>query len=205
MKLFNQFTHFSFFGFLCILLTTFSLDLNAQCAPQANFTFDELPTCGRVFEPILNPSIEYVSHTWDFGDGSDIATAERGMHVYSSDVDNSVPLTVVHTVTTDTGQSFTCQKSITDQIECAGRWKATFYVDCGVLKGDFFTHWYPNNGPGVINSSITWDFGDGQTGIGNSVSHSYANISTLNGATPEFDISMQYTTFGNGVSPILPN
>jgi gliding motility-associated-like protein len=138
--------------------------------PIANFSFtmncrDKLR---RVFR---DRSIGAHEWNWDFGDGT-TSTDQNPVHVYSAPGLYSVSLTVRnHT----TGCEYTRIRDVRVLDEVAD----FIGLNSVACKNSPVTFLAVNSNPANI-SRYTWNFGDGQTGSNDTVSHSYAQSGQYN-------------------------
>ena len=108
----------------------------------------------------------FASYQWNFGDGQ-TGTGEDVSHTYAE------PGTyrVLHTVSTSNG----CQGSISQNITVVSAPVADF-TSTNVCQGET-TH-FTSASVGDDISGYQWDFGDGQTGTGETANHTYAEAGT---------------------------
>jgi len=109
-----------------------------------------------------------VSRSWDFGDGT-TATERDAYHSYAQAGNYEVTLTV----TDDAGDSDTATRTI-EVRETNTYPDANFTYSCDILKCKFRD---TSSDDGAIVRS-TWDFGDGATAEGATVTHAYATGGT---------------------------
>lgn len=103
---------------------------------------------------------------WDFGDGS-TSTTQHNIHTYANTGTYTVKLVVINH-TTGCDDTYTLNIRILDE---HANFDATQTVICRNTSTTFNAS---GNTAGSI-ASYEWDFGDGQTGAGETVSHVYAN------------------------------
>ncbi len=149
----------------------------ANEAPDANFTFqaDDLSvTFDASSSEDSDGSIE--AYSWDFGDG-ETGEGESVNHTYSEVGTYGVTLTV----TDDGGKSSTVEKSV--QVSSADAPPLTneapdanFTFSATELDVDFDAS--ASEDPDGSIASYAWDFGDGATGEGESISHIYVEAGT---------------------------
>jgi PKD repeat protein len=103
---------------------------------------------------------------WDFGDGN-TSTTQHNTHTYATTGVYYIRLVVInHTTGCDDTRSLGI--TIVDE---AANFNATDTVICRNTSTTFNAI---GNTPGTI-TNYDWSFGDGQTGIGASITHSYVN------------------------------
>ena len=151
----------------------------ANEAPDVNFTF-QTDNLNVIFDAGLSEdsdgSIEVYS--WDFGDG-ETGEGESVSHTYGEAGTYNVTLTV----TDDGGKSSTVQKSV--QVASADTPPPTNDVPSANFSfaatelGVAFDASTSEDSDGEI-VSYAWDFGDGETGEGKSVNHTYSEADTYN-------------------------
>ena len=137
--------------------------------PTANFTFTTVcagnPT-QFTSTSTTNPAGQTIqSYQWNFGDGQ-TGTGANPTHTYASAGTYQVTLTV------SCGGHCTAQK--TQQVTVTAQPVANFTYTT-VCQGDATQ--FTSNSTGQIQS-YNWNFGDGQTGTGQTVSHTYAQAGT---------------------------
>ena len=118
-----------------------------------------------------NPNNPIVAYSWDFGDG-DRASGRVVQHSF----DDPGPYIVTLTIADDFGRTAQTTKPIT--ISPGAAPVADFVTspsapDAG--QAVFFNATTSRPAPGHSIVSYQWDFGDGATGSGSTVSHVYAN------------------------------
>ena len=137
--------------------------------PTANFNFTTVcvgsPT-QFTSTSTTNPSGQQIqSYSWNFGDGQ-TGTGANTTHPYANAGSYQVTLTV--------GCGGHCTSQITKTVQVFGQPTSNFTFST-VCKGNptQFTS-TATAPPGQQISSYQWNFGDGQTGSGQTVSHTYA-------------------------------
>ncbi|TMI42402.1 PKD domain-containing protein [Candidatus Bathyarchaeota archaeon] len=160
------------------LLGSRPLSVHASSSPFATFDWTPCETCvvvGDLFffnaNGSLSPSGAIVSYTWNFGDGTIVKTANP---IINHDYPVGVPskgVNVTLTVQDITGQTGTIRQLIMFQTVPAFSFTPTFPAVGVQVKFD---------GSGSISFSnlnpilgYLWDFGDGSSGSGVIVTHSY--------------------------------
>lgn len=109
----------------------------------------------------------FTSVTWDFGDGSPASTASNPSHVFAAAGLYNVRLTVANG-----GGSV----SATVRISVVPPITAEFTASNPRIALQAIT--FTNTTTGGPFTSLTWDFGDGATGSGAAVTHSFATLGT---------------------------
>lgn len=128
---------------------------------KAGFTVPTGFICTRTASVFYNTSGPHISSTWNFGDGS-FSTADTGIHTYTAAGTYTVTLTVY--------DGF-CLDSIKQTVVIKSGPPSTFTVSpkdpCPPPMSLTLTGGVPS---GTI---VNWIFGDGTTGTGNPVSHTF--------------------------------
>jgi PKD repeat protein len=140
--------------------------------------FDATPKEGRaplnvIFDaqPSYDPDGSITSYQWKFGDGS-TGTGVRASHTYSKNGRYTVTLTV----TDDEKNSSESSLTITVGIPPVARLQASPQSGNSPLTVNFDgSDSYDADG---IITSYKWDFGDGTSGSGQTVNHTYTNLAT---------------------------
>ena len=137
--------------------------------PTANFNFTTVcvgsPT-QFTSTSTTNPSGQQIqSYNWNFGDGQ-TGTGANTTHTYANAGSYQVTLTV--------GCGGHCTSQITKTVQVFGQPTSnfTFSTVCKGTPTQFTST--ASAPPGQQISSYQWNFGDGQTGSGQTVSHTYA-------------------------------
>lgn len=127
------------------------------------------------FGGIVDPNATIpVSYMWDFGDGT-TATGMNVSHTYSKPGTYTATFSATNCGGTDT-KPITPPLSITDP--CATNKPTAAVTGSSSLKtGDNGSYSVSGAGTGV---SYTWNFGDGSTGSGARVNHSFSRAGTYN-------------------------
>ena len=124
------------------------------------------------------------SYQWNFGDNQ-TGTGETASHIYAQPGNYQVTLTV-------SSGNGTCTDDITQTVTVSSNPTANFTAT-SVCQGE--PTQFTSTAAGDHISSYQWSFGDGQTGTGEAVSHTYAqpgnypvtlNVQTSNGCTDSF-------------------
>ncbi len=112
------------------------------------------------------------SFVWDFGDGS-TGTGVRPSHTYQDDGTYTVTLTVSSDSGDDDTKSTTATVSNIAPVVQAGNDKTANEGASVSFSGSVFD-------PGVLDVHVySWNFGDGQSGLGKDVSHVYRDNGTF--------------------------
>ncbi len=150
--------------------TTASTEVVIYPMPSANFNFTTVcvgsPT-QFTSTSTTNPSGQQIqTYSWNFGDGQ-LGTGANTTHTYANPGSYPVTLTV--------GCGGHCTNQITKNVTVFGQPTSNFTFTT-VCKGTPTQFTSTATAPaGQTISSYQWDFGDGQTGSGQTVSHTYAN------------------------------
>ncbi len=168
--------------------------------PLASFTNNAVLDCAPLIVNFTNFTVGAVSYSWDFGDGTPFDNSANPTHTYQNltqFIDNNM-VTLVATSLNG------CTDTIVDSIMVFPEPQFGFSTNpdsgCSPLVVLF---------PSVIGAVVyQWNFGDGNTGVGPTPSHTYINSTTNNVtyivqliATSPFGCSD--TTFGQVV--VYPN
>jgi gliding motility-associated-like protein len=138
-----------------------------------SFTTDSTTICS-LNDPVLfkntSTGVAPLTYSWNFGDGA-TSNSQNPSHQYS------------------TKGVYTVQLMVTSPQGCTGNLVRTAYVNAADFNPDFNTSALLCSGSGVQFTDITnpaasgtsqWSFGDGQTGSGNSINHSFTMAGTYN-------------------------
>jgi gliding motility-associated-like protein len=138
--------------------TDFSADKLSGCAPL-EIKFTDISTAGN------SPSAAINFWEWDFGDGSPLNNIQNPTHTYNSSGQYSVTLEV--------RDGNTCSKKITKSAYINANPKPSASFSASQLSGCDapFSVTFTNTSTGA--STYQWYFGDGNTGTGQSPSHTY--------------------------------
>ena len=149
--------------------------------PSASFTSS--PSSPKVGETVSfdasassDPDGTIVDYAWNFGDGS-TGTGNTTTHSYS----NAEQVTVTLEVTDNDGLTDTATKTITvrpldSEIEDDEPPVADAGNDRNVNAGSKVTFSAAGSTDNVGIDSYAWDFGDGNSGIGETVSYTYGDV-----------------------------
>ncbi len=140
-----------------------------------------------------------VSWQWDFGDGS-TDNGETTDHVYDWNDENSRTFSVLLRVTDDSGGEAVTTKTVTvtggepNQLPTA----AFSYSPTSPKEGEtIYFNGSSSSDPDGSIISWEWDFGDGTTGTGENITHSYQ---WDEGADKTFTVSLRVTDDRGGVA-----
>jgi len=136
--------------------------------PQANFTVDKRTGCNTPFTVNFTSTQSSGTHFWDFGDGN-TSTAVNPVHTYTQ----YGQYTVLHQITSALGCVSTTRKE--NFIFVGNNTLAISLNDTSYCEGEAVG--FSTNAPS--NSSLLWDFGDGNTSTAFSPSHVYATADTF--------------------------
>ena len=114
----------------------------------------------------INPSGTPDSWYWDFGDGNS-STEQNPTYTYAEEGDYEVCLTIT------VGGDINCE-STECQFVRVGDWNQGCYTWYEYEVIDLTVDYMAFIENGGVNTEYTWDFGDGTTGTGENVSHTYA-------------------------------
>jgi PKD repeat protein len=174
------------------------------CANIANFS-DTALSGGNVYFASTSVSVSPItSYVWNFGDGT-LGSGASINHTYNF---NSTYNVILYTTSFDSLLGITCSDSIVKQVvvtnansnPCNTASIITYNYGANGLVN--FTAFSPVMNPLLI--SYTWNFGDGNFGSGDSISHTYASNGTygvytvahINGTTC-YDTIFQNITVSN--------
>ncbi|WP_433328361.1 PKD domain-containing protein [Spirillospora sp. CA-294931] len=154
-----------------------TIDENSQPSgsPSASFTENcstTEPTCAFDGSASRDPDGSISSYSWDFGDGQ-TGTGVKPSHTYSK----AGAYTVKLTVTDNDGKTGTTSREVRAGTSGGGQApKASFTVQCNWANCSF--NGGQSSDPDGDIASYAWNFGDGQTGTGQTTSHAYPNRQT---------------------------
>lgn len=138
--------------------------------PKADFTFDPASGCYPLpvqFTDNSDPGTGNITEwTWDFGDGSQFATSQNPAHTYNSAGTFDVKLTVKNSAGCETSSSV--KKVVTNE-GVTVNFTADKTFSCGAPLAVNFTA----SASSAASITYHWDFGDGTSGTGQTVPHTY--------------------------------
>ena len=140
-----------------------AIDPNAPPTPLFDATCDGL-SCSFDASASFD-DVGIASYAWNFGDGA-TGVGENVSYTYATKADYDVVLTVAD----DEG----VERSVTVVVVPNSPPTAAFAVSCPSLTCEFDASTSVDSDGTVV--SYTWDFGDGATGAGETVSHTYAEL-----------------------------
>lgn len=127
--------------------------------------------CFIQFFANVSPGANVLQYHWDFGDGK-TSTEENPIHYYTNTGAYSVTLTVL--VVDEFGNC--CPKQFKIKVDANVCKPCDAIQTVGIiptnLGGGTFN--FMATGPNSLGFGYSWDFGDGSTGTGQSVNHTYA-------------------------------
>jgi len=138
-------------------------------APDPSFTADELLACGPPLEVNFTANSATAIHQWDFGDGN-TGNSTHPLHIYQQ----FGSFDVKHVVVDSKGCRDTLVKQ--DYINIGVNTLGIQVRDSSVCIGD--TLFFQSNTP--ANSSITWDFGNGDSSTNANPYYIYPQAGTYN-------------------------
>lgn len=172
----NSFGFDTTYTVMLIAQTTFGcVDTNYQSIavypnPTASFTHDAVLDCAPLIVNFTNGSTGAVSYSWDFGDGSPLDNSINPTHTYANltqFIDNNIVTLVATSVN---GCTDTLVDSVLVFPEPQFGFNSNPDSGCSPLPVVF---------PSVVGAvQYLWDFGDGNTAIGPTPSHTYINATT---------------------------
>lgn len=151
----------------CNLADTSTFDIVISTPTDYTSSFDVALGCGDLTATCTNTTgIDFLQYLWDFGDGTVVESYDAS-HVYEAIGDYTILLTAI-----DNG----CDDLDTLSIDVTIVEEIIAIIDNDNLSGcSPFLAEFNNNSAGTL---LTWDFGDGTTMTGNSVSHEYNTAGT---------------------------
>ena len=153
--------------------TTATTEVVIYPMPTANFNFTSVcvgNTTNFTSTSTTNPSGQQInSFQWNFGDGQ-IGTGQNVTHTYASAGTYQVTLTV------STGGHCTNQITKSVPVYALPSCNFTYTTVCQGTATQFTST--ASSAPGNPVTNYQWNFGDGQTGTGQTVSHTYAQAGT---------------------------
>jgi PKD repeat protein len=141
---------------------TYAVLISVQsCGSGCSYTYAADTVNPMLYHFVASPSGSGNLVSWTFGDGVN-ATGTSVSHVYT------IPGVYVVCMNEMSGNTIVCSQCVSLIVDSAG--------PCGINAVDLSNHQFlfqvANQSAGV---TATWDFGDGQTGWGTSVTHTYAS------------------------------
>jgi PKD repeat protein len=154
--------------------------------------------------PVCQPSTSaaVASYAWTFGDGG-TGSGKTVSHTFKALGTFSVTLTIVNS----TGGTASLTQPVTIAVTTPPNAKFTFSPAApGVNQPVNFNAGASAAGPGRTIASYGWDFGDGATGSGVTVTHNFPTVGTYTVTLTVTDDIGQVTTFSTSVTvvPALP-
>lgn len=145
----------------------------AISAPYIAFTYNDVS-----FGLVVPNTITVQSVSWDFGDASPVVTGSNATHVYFEEKSFNVKATV----TDSEGKVTVVSRDINiigliDGMECAVDLAISGATETKVKVATTLSVFIPTCLSSKIGA-VHWDFGDGQTGANQTVSHTYTAIGT---------------------------
>ena len=137
-----------------------------QTPPTASFTFSQLEPTNYLEVTFSNASISSTDYLWDFGDGTSSVEKEP-VHIYTADGSYTVKLTSSDKLNVGSIKEMVILLTAPAPIA-----SFTFVADTADDKIITF------KSTSSFATSYTWDFGDGNTGTGDSTINTYAVDST---------------------------
>ncbi|TCJ13299.1 PKD domain-containing protein [Flaviaesturariibacter flavus] len=152
--------------------TTMFLTINVFPKPDASFVASRYTACLGDTIQFTNTSQGATSYLWKFGDG-DVTTLVIPAHAWSTPGVYNVTL-VAYRIN---GPGNVCPDSVKVPVQIVAS------VPGGITVSDSLTNCVPFtvtfSNPNQPASVVTWDFGDGFTGTGNVVTHTYQRAGTF--------------------------
>jgi gliding motility-associated-like protein len=145
---------------------TLRIPVYALSLPSINFTVPTNPVC--IGDPVLfnNLSETGLVYNWNFGDGYN-STLYSPTHAYTAAGTYTITLTVTRPAASGNG----CLVTLTKQIVVVSQLPGAFSMSDAAGKCLPFAVSFSNQS--LPSAQTTWDFGDGTTGTGNNISHTY--------------------------------
>jgi PKD repeat protein len=139
-------------------------------SPDATFVHDVQNGCTPVTVSFTKDMTGISSWTWDFGDGTPVnITDQNPVHVFTN---TTVSTILYRTVTLTVQSAGGCTATRTSMVTVYPAIDATFTASTNIIcSGSTITF---TALPGANNYS--WDFGDGNIGVGSTPSHLYTNF-----------------------------
>lgn len=187
---------------------TLTVTVENNEAPTASFEYS--PESPKVDEKVYfnasgssDPDGTIVSYEWDFGDGRS-ATGQKTNHRYKQ----TGTYTVVLVVRDDTGSAASASRSI--PISTGDGPTASFEYSPAEprVNEDVYFNASASSDPDGTIESFEWDFGDGSTGTGETITHRYSGAGAYNVVllvtdnSGNTDSTGQTVTIGDNESPV---
>lgn len=134
--------------------------------PKASFTADRYVVCIGNEVAFQNQSELGTSYLWDFGDGNN-STLSDPKHIYTK----SGLYTVKLLVTRLNGPGSSCTETVEQKIQVKDSLPGSFTASTLTAECAPFTVNFKNNNQPSVTAH--WDFGDGTTGEGDQIDHTY--------------------------------
>ncbi len=170
-------------------------------APPPQAVASGSPTSGSVpltvsFTGSASGGSSPYTYSWNFGDGSPASTTQNPSHTYTV----AGSYTAVLTVTDSTGASSTARVQITASAPASLSASVTAQPTSGTapLKVSFTG----SASGGVAPYNYSWSFGDGSTGSGTSVTHTYASVGNYSATLTVTDSSGTKATKSTPISVV---
>lgn len=151
--------------------TTGTEIVNVYRKPIPAFTYTSSTSCIGDNVQFNNLTDTATLYTWNFGDGN-FSNLRHPVHFYT----NPGVYTVTLYSSLQHATGIVCTDSIKQLITITDRLPGLFQVSDTLGKCIPFTVTFSNQTTAAVNA--VWNFGDGNTGIGNTVSHTYTTNGT---------------------------
>jgi large repetitive protein len=153
--------------------TSTTLQVNVFPKPNANFIANKYVICIGDSVKFTNQSDSATSYLWKFGDGN-TSTLVNPSHIYSSPGIYNVKLIIYRS----NPPGDVCVDSIQKQIQVVSTTAGWFTMSDSISSCPPFTVTFTNqNRPSV---TTLWNFGNGNTATGDSVTHTFLTAGTFN-------------------------
>lgn len=134
--------------------------------PRAQFTANKYVVCIGDSVRFTNTSDSATSYFWQFGDGN-TSVAISPSHTYTTPGLYNIKLTAFRF----NAPGSVCTDSVIQQVRVVASLPGTFTVSDSIGRCTPFTVTFSNQSLPAVTT--TWDFGDGNSGTGNVVQHTY--------------------------------
>lgn len=151
--------------------TTANETVNVYPVPDAAFTANRFAACLGDTVRFTNLSTGATSYEWEFGDGN-VSTLTNPTHIYATPGNYRVLLRAFRA----NSPGIVCTDTISLPVNIATTTEGSFDVSDPTGNCAPFTVTFTNNNTPSV--SAQWDFGDGQTGTGNIVTHTFNQSGT---------------------------